>query len=450
MLLANLGWVTDERNLKIQLQLGLIFAEAMKDEISQKSREVVKFKVAEKRQPHGGRGPYGLRFVTKAELAQRAVDRGEDRPRRPGNELEREETKLALVRRIFDLLDKNRGQREICRMFQAEGLVTPKGCDPCRKARKYRSCTHWNAAFISAVSREEFYVTGTWYYNKRRGVEPDPDRIRSKGPRHRRRSSQVLRPRSEWMECYRTKPIVTRAQFDRVQAKVAKNKSTNGGRPSDRYLLTTLLKCARCGAAVNGWAKGPGKAWYRCIHRDRVYGHHLCDQKSVRAVALEETVWRALGEEIGDEPKLRAQIAGYEDELTGDVDTGEIEQTRAKAAELRRQLFENADKEIEEVDPRLKSRYGARVKELRPQVEFLEARLRQMERASEQTFKVNTKAIAVKIRAALRTEVRAERRKILRTWVVEILYADGEAEITVRVPLAGARTGDPHRGEGKL
>jgi site-specific DNA recombinase len=255
VLLGNLGWVTDEGHAKILLTMYLVIAEVQRKEIRERSKTNVRTKIG-MGQPHGGHAPFGLHFVTKAELAARAITRGEQPPRRPGNEYRRVEKDLQFVRRIYELIDADHSLREIGRIFEAEGKTTPRGCQRCRGAGAAETCTHWNTEFFSKIASDEFYATGVWFYNKRKMVEPK--RIRSNKPRHRRKSSWRMRPRSEWLECYKTKPVVDRTLFDRVQQKLAKNKSRLGGQPSDRYLLTSLLKCRVCGKAW--WERPAGKA----------------------------------------------------------------------------------------------------------------------------------------------------------------------------------------------
>jgi len=407
VLLGNLGWVTDERDAKLRLQMYLMIAEMQRDQIRENSLNGVCTKVR-MGQPHGGNAPYGLRFVTKAELIAEAIARGEERPRRPGNEYRRVEAEMQRARRILELIDADHSLREIGRIFEAEGIKAPRGCKRCRVAGTTETCTHWNATFFSEVAHDEFYVTGIWFYNKTRSVEPQ--RIRSTGPRHRKRSSQAERPRSDWMECFRTDPVVDHALFERVQQKLLKNKSRLGGLPSDRFPLASLGKCPACGSAHCGVSKGENR-WYRCIHRDRIHGHRLCPQRAVRAEDLEAAGIDVLKEEIGNELRLIAWIDRHRAELIGEVDTEESKQLMARLEKLRRQLVEAAEKELAEDDATLKKFYAGKVRDLRPQVAVLERRVNWMERAQARRFDVDTKKIAAAIRAALRTKVKSELRR---------------------------------------
>jgi hypothetical protein len=143
-----------------------------------------------------------------------------------------------------------------------------------------------------------------------------------------------MRPRSEWMECYKTEPVVDRALFDRVQQKLSQNKARLGGQPSDRFPLASLGKCGVCGYAHCGVSKGEN-LWYKCSNRDRIHGHRGCPQRAVPAEALERAAVDVLQEEIGNELRLIAWIDRHRKELIGEVDTEESKRFTARLEKLR-------------------------------------------------------------------------------------------------------------------
>src|SRR5215471_9034721 len=391
VLLGNLGWVTDERHIRMQLQLGLMIAESMRYDIREKSEYGIHAKIRN-REPMGGHPPFGFRFVTKAMMIARAIARGEPSPRRPGTAFERVEEHIQLVLRIFKLLAAGKSVRSVARTFSEEGIITIRGCKRCRKAGITATCTHWNPTFIRDVAINEFYVTGIWYYNKRFAVVPPNPRRREE--RHRTRTTQKLRPRDQWMECFQTEPLVSRALFERVQENVKGGKSRNGGKPSDRWLLSGLkdgAKCAVCGYSL----KGSGQVRY---YRD------LVDQ----------------------------------------VDAGELDEVRKQATVLRNRLDAATLKELNEDDARSKQITQRFIAELKPQVRFLEARVATLERSqARKGFQVDSRGIAGDISKGLTTQVRSEQKQIIHHWISEIRYANGEAEFTVRIPIATSQSAVP-------
>src|SRR5215471_2579718 len=443
VLLGNLGWVTDERHIRMQLQLGLMIAESMRYDIREKSEYGIHAKIRN-REPMGGHPPFGFRFVTKAMMIARAIARGEPSPRRPGTAFERVEEHIQLVLRIFKLLAAGKSVRSVARTFSEEGIITIRGCKRCRKAGITATCTHWNPTFIRDVAINEFYVTGIWYYNKRFAVVPPNPRRREE--RHRTRTTQKLRPRDQWMECFQTEPLVSRALFERVQENVKGGKSRNGGKPSDRWLLSGLkdgAKCAVCGYSL----KGSGQVrYYRCSNCNRVTNEALCEEhhRGVAADRLEATTLAVLREEVGDPIQLRANVDRYERDLVDQVDAGELDEVRKQATILRNRLDAATLKELNEDDLRSKQITQRFIAELKPQVRFLEARVATLERSqARKGFQVDARGIAAEIREGLETDVRGEQKQIIHHWISEIRYANGEAEFTVRIPIATSQSGVP-------
>src|SRR5215471_7639621 len=445
VLLGNLGWVSDERHIRMQLQLGLMIAESMRYDIREKSEYGIRAKIRN-REPMGGHPPFGLRFITKAEMVARAIARGETPPRRPGTAFERVEEHMALALRIFKLLAKGKSLRFVARTFSEEGIITIRGCKRCRAAGIAKSCTHWNPIFIRDVAINDFYVTGIWYYNKRFAVEPAKPRRREE--RHRIRTTQVLRPRAEWMECYKTEPIITLAMFELVNEKIKAGKSVNGGKPSDRWLLSGLkdgAKCALCGYSIQGEGRGD-KRYYRCGHCDRLTSEVLCVERhrAVSADLLEDTTLAVLREEVGDPIRLRANVDRHERDLVDQVDAGELDEVRKQATILRNRLDAATLKELNEDDLRSKQITQRFIAELKPQVRFLEARVATLERSqARKGFQVDARGIAGDISKGLETDVRGEQKQIIHHWISEIRYANGEAEFTVRIPIATSQSAVP-------
>src|SRR5262245_480748 len=74
VLFGNLGWVTDERQLKTQIQLGLMFSEMQRDDIRNKTTAGTMQKV--RAGVAHGISPWGWRTITAAELAYEALQQG--------------------------------------------------------------------------------------------------------------------------------------------------------------------------------------------------------------------------------------------------------------------------------------------------------------------------------------------------------------------------------------
>ena len=99
------------------------------------------------------------------------------------------------------------------------------------------------------------------------------------------------------------------------------------------YLLTGLVKCARCGKRyVGASAKGNGGRYryYVCFSRQR-YGRDACDADRLPADELEEAILGQLLSVLEKEPVVREAIAAAFEELEAEGPRREEEVARIDA-----------------------------------------------------------------------------------------------------------------------
>ncbi|WP_339193751.1 recombinase family protein [Paenibacillus sp. FSL P4-0176] len=94
----------------------------------------------------------------------------------------------------------------------------------------------WYQATISRILRNESYK-GTYYHGKTEVVRVDG------------KKKQVPKPRDEW-EKIDIPQYIDEVTFERLQ-KTLDGNIKNSGRPSEDYLLRSIVRCGRCGAAVS-------------------------------------------------------------------------------------------------------------------------------------------------------------------------------------------------------
>jgi hypothetical protein len=152
----------------------------------------------------------------------------------------------------------------------------------------------------------------------------------------------------------------------------------------------------------------------------------------VQAQVLEEAVWNGMIEGLTVE--LPDLVSKYRDQIGTTVDTAELERLKAEEQRLVAKKNEARDKELYADDADDKRYYTERVAEFKGQIALLRRRISSFTSEAD-VIDVDTAAICEEIRAAMRTEVRSERRELLVGWIHEIHYAEGEAVITLRVPL---------------
>ena len=94
--------------------------------------------------------------------------------------------------------------------------------------------------------------------------------------------------------------VVSRVQFDEVQAKLATNRPyARRNNTAHRYLLRALVSCGCCGLACRGRSNGR-YAYYCCAgKRQSTYSRHAvcCSARQAPVGQLDELVWRLFHEE---------------------------------------------------------------------------------------------------------------------------------------------------------
>ena len=134
-------------------------------------------------------------------------------------------------------------------------------------------------------------------------------------------------------------PLIDRDLFERAQAILQERGDDHSLRRSNTsdYLLTALVKCARCGkryigAAANG--NGGRYRYYVCFSRQR-YGRSACDAQSLPAHELDQAILDQLADLLSREDDIRTEIENAFAELDADKPKRQAEIERLDA-ELRK------------------------------------------------------------------------------------------------------------------
>jgi site-specific DNA recombinase len=134
-------------------------------------------------------------------------------------------------------------------------------------------------------------------------------------------------------------PLIEPALFERAKSILVERGEDRSLRRSNNsdYLLTGLVKCARCkkryvGAAANG--NGGRYRYYVCFSRQR-YGRNTCDAESLPADELEQAIIDQLADLLSREDDIREEIQNAFAELDADKPKREAELGRLDA-ELRK------------------------------------------------------------------------------------------------------------------
>lgn len=208
-----------------------------------------------------------------------------DRPRDPGG-VRTDPTEAAVVADLFRwYADEGRSLMAATQRLHDLGVRSPSG--------KQR----WGTPSVRGILSNPTY-TGTIYGNRTR-LRPARIRRSATHPIGRPRDSQVPVPPDQWIAVATIPAIVTRELFDRVQAKIAQNRTFAArNNTTTPYLLRALVSCGSCQLACSARRTMPaGRSYYICTGKNLQVRQRLncyCSSKFIPAGALDELVWSDL------------------------------------------------------------------------------------------------------------------------------------------------------------
>jgi site-specific DNA recombinase len=264
---------------RMLLQMRGVFAEYEKFKIRERTTRGRKQQAEMGFRP-SGRPPYGYVY-----RGSNAGSRGE---------LVIDEKQAAVVRRMFNMAEDGATTGAIARALNEDGILP-------------QSARSWAKEVIAQMLRRTVYM-GVGYYNRSEQFEPAPER-RRKDPRpgHSKRTAKKFRAPSEWIEIA-VPAIIEPAQFERVRQIMQRTHALHVGRPSRKYLLRGLVRCARCGRSM---AVNPNrdKPRYRCGNFNRLdSSERYCTATATVSVrAFEESVWLRLREVYSSPERLELE-----------------------------------------------------------------------------------------------------------------------------------------------
>jgi site-specific DNA recombinase len=221
-----------------------------------------------------------------------------DRPRDPAG-VRLDEAQAALVRDLFAWYgDEGATLLGLRKRLLQLGITSPQG----RRT--------WSSAALHGLLTNPTY-TGQVFANRVRTV---PARMRGSAlrPVGRNGSSQRHTDPVEWIAVACVPALVDQAQFDRVQERLAYNRSMARRNNSvHAYLLRGLVSCGHCRRACGGRHLQPGYDYYVCpskTQRRAFVGPERCRARYIPARQLEDLVWRDLCEVLQHPPIVAAAV----------------------------------------------------------------------------------------------------------------------------------------------
>ena len=370
--------------------------------------------------------PFGYQYVRKSEHAGACYEIN-------GHE-------AALVAEMFRrYADEGASIAELARWLSGQGAATRTG-----KAR-------WDRSVVWGMLRNRAYA-GTAVFGKTMVISGSPglNRVaRLQGRSVPRAVKTVDRPREEWTEIP-VPAIVSQDTFERAGRRLADNKrfaSRNSKVPS---LLQGLAACAACGYGYYRTSARTARRkiyYYRCLGSDdyRYEGGRVCGNKPVRADYLDQVVWDHITGLLAGPALIRAEIdrrleqARVSDPVTRQRKQLELALAQATTAVSRMiQAFSEQLITIDELRARMPG-LRAREASLRGQLQALDAQA--ADREAYLKLADDLEGLLTQLRGNAATATTAERQRVLRLLVKDVLIGPEKITIRHRIPIRESATG---------
>lgn len=320
--------------------------------------------------------------------------------------------RVATIERIFRMsVEENRGLRAIAAVLNAEGISTARGPG---YADRYSGT--WTATGIRSILANPVYV-GDMVWNRR--TEAKFHRI-SAGHAVERRGliarHMVDNPESDWIRIEDAHPaLVTRRLFDLARAaretrpspERARGQQVSGGWKGSRarFLLSGLIKCARCKGRYEGVSRRKGKL----RHDGSVVLTHYYGCGTYVRHRRSTCIFGPIDRDEFEAAVTSAIVSYYEPLLQGDVEASlsalvtaghsvesqEIVAERAKLLAEQARLKKVVANIFANIDPENRAIANEHVRDLNSQRDALTGRLDGLKK-----FDMNTDQVRTIVRAA--------------------------------------------------
>lgn len=331
--------------------------------------------------------------------------------------------------------------RDIFRWFADEGLslrgvaqrLTHLGVATARGG------SHWSPTTISKILNNSAYK-GELVYQK-------TERVRGG-------STRKQRPESDWI-VIPVPRVVTDGTWDRAQSRLQNNRYFSSRNQKQKYLLTGLVFCPRCGSRYTGAARY-GKRRYRCGNTDPVVTGDSCLPGSVDAARLEQAVWESVSGALRQPELLAEEYRKRRTAMTPhkpfEEDRKQIKLALKRVAVQQDRMTEAYKAEAIDLDRYKNEMDGLQAREEQLQTEAASVDRIEREQASAESTLEHLDRFCAAVNTGLDVLEFHDRQQLLRLLVERITYSSGDVTIDALIPDDGdqdqLRTRHPEPVEG--
>jgi site-specific DNA recombinase len=350
-----------------------------------------------------------------------------DRPRDPRG-VTLDPAEAAVVAELFAMYrERGASLKGLAMRLDARGVPTPSGAP------------HWSCATIRGILHNPAY-TGQVY----------AQRTRSRVPTHRRSAThpigragctQIPQPAERWILVGQVPAVVSQAQFEEVQAKLATNRPfARRNNTAHHYLLRALVSCGRCGLACTG--RGNGRyTYYSCSGKQpSTYSRHTtcCPARHTPAGQLDELVWQDLCALLSEpEPLAMAVARAHGGAWLPQELLARREALRRGRTHLQQQIERLTDAYLRAVIPL--DEYERRRRDLEQRVGALAEQEEQLHDDAERQRQIaglvaSLEAFRERVRDGLDQAGFEQRRELMLLLVDRVVVTDADVEIRYALP----------------
>jgi site-specific DNA recombinase len=352
-----------------------------------------------------------------------------DHPRDPTG-VRLEPAEAAIVAEIYaEYLKDGVGLIKVAKHLAAQHIPSPSG-----KKR-------WGLATLRAVLKNPAY-TGCVYAGRTRS---QPPRVRRSAthPLGHPHDSQVPVPQEEWIRVADIPAVVSQAQFDHVQAKLATNQSfASRHNTAHEYLLRALISCGVCQLACFGRTSPDGRnSYYICSGKAKPVQNRRedkCPSRFIPARQVDELVWRDLcdllthPETIAD--AMERALGGHW--LPQELQARQ-ENLRRGRASLEQQLNRLTEAYLSGVIPL--AEYHRRRQDTEQHITALENQTRELANQADRQKELaglvtHVDGFCQRIQAGLGSATFEQRRQLVELLVDRVIVTNGDVEIRYAIP----------------
>ncbi len=418
---------TPEDELLLQFQ-GMI-AEYERAQILERSRRGKRHRARQGQVSVLSGAPFGYRYMRKTDHSAAYYEIVEEQAR--------------VVRWVYELYTvENHSIGAITRLLNERQIPTSK------------ETGRWERSTVWAMLRNPAYKGAACFGKTRIAPRMRVTRpIRLRGGIASRNSANHELPRAEWIEIP-VPPIVCEETFALAEERLQSNKKHAPRRTVAPSVVQGLVSCAKCGYGLYRTSTRSSARtihYYRCLGSDgwRRLGGPVCDNRPVRQDLLDEVVWKEIVRLLED-PRL------IQDELDRRLRAARQADPAKRREEMLRRDLARCRKSIE----RLLTAYQegllsldelrGRMPDLRGREQANQAELQAIvdhstEREVWLRLAETVTGFLSRLRSSAETLDIAERQRLLRLVVKEILVDDDKIVIRHSIPLpSNPPSGPPH------